>query len=226
MISVVSIHVQPIPEPPKGKAGFVYDWLRGQIMSGQLLPGEALKQDVIAKLLGVSSTPVREALRQLGTEGLVTHAQHRGVTVSELSKCDVEELYLLRAAMEGIAGRLAARRRTSEDLRAMETILVESEELDFIAENGFEFARLSREFHDVIARTGSPNIVAPRIQQLWLAHPIPGTRSIWNDPVEARELVAVHRQIFESIQAGDELQTESLMRQHIESSGTARASGQ
>ena len=226
MISIVSMHLQQIPEPPKGKAGYVYDWLRGQIMSGQLLPGEALKQDAIAKQLGVSSTPVREALRQLGTEGLVTHAQHRGVTVSDLSKNDVEELYFLRAAMEGVAGRLAARRRSREDLQAMEKILVDSESLGFSSENGYEFARLSREFHDVIAKAGSPNIIAPKIQQLWLAHPVPGTRSIWHVPEEARSLIVTHREVYEAIKAGNEFEAERLMKRHIEESGTAQISRQ
>lgn len=191
-------------------------------MSGAILPGEALKQNYIARRLGVSSTPVREALRRLQTEGLVTHAENRGVTVSELSADDIEELYMLRAAMEGVAARLAARRRTENDLRVLEAILVETERLEFTPDNGASFAQLSRRFHDAVARAGSPEIVAPRIHQLWIAHPVPGTQSIWNDPDAARALTRVHREIFEALRSGDETTVVGLMVDHIEGAGTRR----
>lgn len=84
--------------------------IRTAIVAGQLLPGQRLPDRMLAELTGVGRTTVREAVRQLEAEGLVTVVAHRGPTVAELSEAETRDLYELRAMLEGQAGRLCARR--------------------------------------------------------------------------------------------------------------------
>lgn len=89
-------------------ADIAYDALRNGILSGKLIAGERIDQDAEAAALGVSRMPIREALRRLESEGLVEIVRHRGVLVRSLSIDDLEDLYVLRIALEGVAGRLGA----------------------------------------------------------------------------------------------------------------------
>ena len=86
----------------------VLDRIREMILNGQVKPGEWLRQDELASAFGVSTMPVREALRQLQTEGLVTFYLRRGATVSQISATDYEEIYRIREELEVLACRWAA----------------------------------------------------------------------------------------------------------------------
>ena len=88
---------QPALRSHKQLRSRVADRLRGEILQGQLKPGEWLRQERLAFEQGVSQTPVREALRQLAAEGLVEHVPYRGIRVVEFSVEDVEDLYACRA---------------------------------------------------------------------------------------------------------------------------------
>jgi DNA-binding GntR family transcriptional regulator len=93
----------------------VLDQLREQIVSGQLAPGLRIVEDHIARELGVSRNPVREALRVLEAEGLVDMSPRRGAVVSALSPGDVEQVFEVREGLESFAARLAARKATPEN---------------------------------------------------------------------------------------------------------------
>jgi DNA-binding GntR family transcriptional regulator len=96
-------------------AGMTLDSLRDRILHGRFPEGEPLRQDAIAEELGVSRIPVREALRQLESEGLVTFHPHRGAVVSTLSLEEITELFELRAEIESDLLRRAVPRMTTED---------------------------------------------------------------------------------------------------------------
>ncbi|MCT1656856.1 GntR family transcriptional regulator [Brevibacterium luteolum] len=210
------------PSPPHGKTQYVYEWLRERIMSGAMSPGQPLRQNAIAKKLGVSASPVREAFRRLESVGLISHTDNLGAAVSELNETDVEEVYLLRGVMEGLAAKLAARKRTAEDLARLHDKLLAAERL---AESEFrpaEQAKLSREFHNEIAMIGSPNVIAPRVQQLWWTYPIPQSTSLWADREWAKGILAVHRRLYEAVEHGDEIEAERLCRDHVHATGRKR----
>lgn len=92
----------------------VTDALREMILMGRLAPGERIDQQLTAELLGVSRMPVREGLRVLSAEGLVTIYPHQGAVVSELSPEEIEDVFSVRSALEGMAARLAVLRLTEE----------------------------------------------------------------------------------------------------------------
>jgi DNA-binding GntR family transcriptional regulator len=105
----------------------VVDRIREMILSGQIKPGEWLRQDDLASTFGVSTMPVREALRQLQTEGLVTFYPRRGATVSQVSTGDYEEIYRIREELEVLACRWAAEDFDRIPLERLKTLLAEIE---------------------------------------------------------------------------------------------------
>lgn len=126
--------------------GLVAEVLREAILRNVLTGGQQLRQDEIAAHLGVSRIPVREALRQLEAEGLVTFFPHRGAVVSELSHQEVQEIYEIRIPLEATALRLALPRLTQQDLERAEAIL---EAIDRETEVA-KWSGLNREFHTIL----------------------------------------------------------------------------
>jgi DNA-binding GntR family transcriptional regulator len=101
----------------------VVENIRQRILNGELHPGQRLVQDELTAELGVSRTPIREALNQLAHEGLVSVSDHRRTFVAEFSIDDLIETYTMRAALESHAAYLAAKRITEPELRHLESIL-------------------------------------------------------------------------------------------------------
>ena len=104
----------------------VYRYLLTSIREGEFHPGERIKETSVAKALGFSRTPVREAIRRLQSEGRVTIEPQRGAVVAELDRLEISELYLLRQQLEGIAARFAAQHASDMEIAQMETILEKS----------------------------------------------------------------------------------------------------
>src|SRR5690606_24404151 len=117
--STLAMPSAPKEPTPMSRADYVFTNLRSDILTGALAPGTPLLQSEIADSLGVSVTPVREALRRLESAGLVTYELHVGATVTQLGDEALEELYLLRARIEGLAARLAATRWKDDQLEVL-----------------------------------------------------------------------------------------------------------
>jgi GntR family transcriptional regulator, rspAB operon transcriptional repressor len=111
--------------PARQSAEYVYRRVRDAILDGELPPGETMSQVVLAEELGVSRTPLREALRMLQGEGLVEARPNRRVRVAPISATDLEELYAVRVALEAQALRLAVPRMTPEDIARLEGSIAE-----------------------------------------------------------------------------------------------------
>jgi DNA-binding GntR family transcriptional regulator len=105
------------------RAEQVYRRLLQGIRDGDYNPGERIKEATVAKELGLSRTPVREAIRRLQSEGRVTIEPQRGAVVAELKRLEISELYLLRQQLEGIAARFAAQHASDLEIEHMEAIL-------------------------------------------------------------------------------------------------------
>ena len=103
----------------------VFENLRGAIVEGKLKPGQRLMEVQLAEQLGVSRTPVREAIRKLELEGLVVMIPRKGAYVANMSLKDVIDVLEIRASLEGLAASLAAERITDEDIKKLESIVEE-----------------------------------------------------------------------------------------------------
>jgi DNA-binding GntR family transcriptional regulator len=136
----------------------VYQYLREQILSGELAPGTRLNPVEIGAHVGVSRMPVREALRQLDSEGLVTIRPNRGVVVMSLSVEEIEEIFLIRAALEVEAVRQALPNLTP---RALVELQRRRSLMDEAQGDARLWVRRHDEFHDVLCGlSGLPRLVA------------------------------------------------------------------
>jgi DNA-binding GntR family transcriptional regulator len=128
----------------------VCDELRNRIVSGQLPPGLRLVESSLAEDLAVSRAPVREAIRQLEHEGFVTISPRRGAAVAELSVEDAMDCYEIRAALEAVAAKRAAKRRTDDDLALLRQILAIGDEY-VTAGRWADLVGCNTDFHGAIA---------------------------------------------------------------------------
>lgn len=196
--------------------------LRSAIMEGRFKPGERLVEDRIARLFGVSRNPVREALRILRSEGLVEIAPRRGASVAALSPEEAREVIELRAALEGLSARLAARRCTPEIAAGLQAILDAG---SAAARRGDVAAlrRLNDEFHQALARSGSNRFLsefmtALRAKTYWLFSTISEAKAV--------ESWTHHAGILQAVLDRDEDLAALLASRHVTSVGNHLAGGE
>ncbi|KAB2380357.1 GntR family transcriptional regulator [Actinomadura montaniterrae] len=186
--------------PPTAQQ-FVLDELRRAITSGRLRPGAPIRQDVVAEEFGVSRVPLREALKTLQGEGLVTYRAHRGYYVEELSLDDLREVYRIRTLLEEEAVRRAAARVTAADLAALDRA---EDEVERAAQAGdvLAMAAANRAFHMALYEcAGMPRLVR-LIRTLWDA--TDAYRSIYyGENVNRERVIGEHRAALAALRAGD-----------------------
>ncbi len=136
----------------------IFDALHRQIIAGKYSPGDWLRQEDIASQMGVSMTPVREALDLLVAAGLAERVPYRGVRVREMSTQDIVEAYGLRLILEALTAREAARHITPEQISGLEKIMDEMKKHVKLHEMSQE-RQLSREFHSLIAEASGNNLL-------------------------------------------------------------------
>lgn len=192
------------------KSDIVCAMLRELIITGELAAGEPLRQRDLATRFGVSQTPVREALRRLESEGLVANDPHRGATVSGSADA-VEENSQIRAVLEGLGARLAARSVTETQLERLRALNQRMQELAPDDDEGY--GALNREFHFAIYEATASPVLLSMMRLLWQAMPV-GPKVVRPH----RESVEQHQELIEALAAGDEDRAAEITAQHIVSS--------
>ena len=202
-----------MPEYIVTKLDLVEQLLIRAIASGEIAPGEPLRQLELADRLGISATPVREALRRLEAQGLVVRQPHRGVRVAEVEPGEMAELYIIRAALEGLAVEHAVPNLTAKDVRALEQI---HERLEAGRAKGAlkSLRRLNFDFHTTLYRHSELPRLTRIIDSLWPLFP---WDSMWAVPGRAASSAVEHREILDALRAGDAAAAGRAMRRHIES---------
>jgi DNA-binding GntR family transcriptional regulator len=192
----------------------VYAALRERILAGELARGTRLRQASLAEELGVSRTPLREALRRLSTEGLVEFSPNRGATVSELDFGDMRHAWAARVALEPGAARLAAERRDPDAIARMRSAVALQRSARRNRDANYA---ANREFHLALAAaSGNPHLTT-FAEMLWV--PRIGV-PIYEAQVEesANGLAAwaeEHERITDAVAEGDAGLAEHLTRTHI-----------
>lgn len=147
----------------------VADRLRHLILSRALTPGERLVQSELADQLGVSRTPIREALHRLESDGLVKLSPHKGASVADLSISDLKDIYSIRIAIEGYGAYLAAQNVKDQDLVELEALLRRMRE-GFEQGDRWHLLEVNREFYAVLyAIAGQPRLYALIMNHIDLA---------------------------------------------------------
>ncbi len=201
-----------------GAVETAYRYIRQAIISGDLKAGETLQEARLAELIGVSRTPVREALSRLGNEGLVVLERYRRGQVASFSQGDVAEVFRLRAKLEGHAARRAALRIDAAAISHLEEVEAEMEAV--FESLGWHrhlprFDELNNEFHATIARAAD----SPRLVKI-LASSLELPASIFNyytEPVEerTRRTHRQHREIIDALKSRNADWAESAMSAHL-----------
>lgn len=142
----------------KSLRGQVFDKIRSDILNGKYKRGEELVESSIGKELGISRTPVREAIRQLELEGLVQLVPNKGAFVTGISEKDVRDIYLIRARLEGLAARMATKNITPELLDAMEETVVLSE-YHAKKEHYEQVCEMDSKFHKLLYKASGSRIL-------------------------------------------------------------------
>ena len=191
----------------------VYTALRERILSGDLPRGSKLRQVSLAEEMGVSRTPLREALRRLAAEGLVDFSPNRGATVSELDFGDMRHAWAARVALEPGAARLAAERRDPDGIAAMREAIADQRSAD--GERGQSFSA-NRAFHLALAAaSGNPHLTR-FAEMLWVPRigvPIYAAQAA--EPAGPSAWADEHERIADAIERGDADAAERLTRAHV-----------
>jgi DNA-binding GntR family transcriptional regulator len=196
-----------------------YSALRAGILTGRHGFGERLGEIEIADELGLSRTPVREALRRLGSEGLVEVLPNRGARVRTWTAQDLEETYELRAVLEGLAARRAAARIDEPMLAELDALAGRMVTVDPSlghrpAGQFDELAALNGQFHTVITTAAGSAHLAATLGGLVQLPLVMQTYRRYTPAALARSH-AHHREIVDALRAGDGAWAESVMRSHV-----------
>ncbi len=210
-------------EGPATKAELAYARVRELILSGDLGPGTVLNQARLAAEIGISTTPLREALRRLKQQGLVELDAHRDARIAPLDAAEARDLLELRQSLDPLAAGLAAQRRTAADLEHMRHGL---DRLESLPSNP-SVAQLARhrEFHAAIYRASHNALLVESLDALWdktdryRRHALQVERS--QDELARR--AEEHRLLLEAVQDRDGAAASDLMRRHVETGLGARS---
>ncbi len=194
----------------------VCETLRDAIRKGVLKPGERLMEIQLAEELGVSRTPVREAIRKLELEGYVIMMPRRGTYVANLSIRDVNEVFEIRTSLDSLASGLAAERITDDELERLQRLLVtiggyvEANDMDKIVETDMEFHDL---LYQASRNTRLVGIIFNLREQLTRFR----TTSM-SFPGRLKATLEEHRRIVEAIAQGDVKEAQQAAEDHMEKS--------
>jgi len=192
----------------------VLDAIRNAIMNGSLQPRERLMEIQLAEELGVSRTPIREALRKLELEGFIVMVPRKGAYVADLTFKDIADVFEIRAALEGLAAGLAAERITEEELESMERLLVGKQEA-ITSGDIDKLVEVDTSFHELLYKASRNERLANIISNL--REQIQRFRlTSLSFPGRNKESLQEHKQLVEAIQSRDSQLARHLAQEHIE----------
>lgn len=193
--------------------GRVFKQLSDQILNGKYKPGDSLVETKLAKELGVSRTPVREALRQLEQEGLVASIPNKGVFVRGISAQDIEDIYAVRALIEGLAARWAAEKITEEELKSLKEIL---DLMEFYTQKGDmdRVSELDTQFHALIYSASKSKTLCLVLGNLH--HFVQKARiGSVKVPGRANKTLSEHRAIVQAFESREPNAAEAALTEHV-----------
>jgi len=215
-ISVPTTGQADTKDLPRGEVAYRY--IRAGIQNGDLKPGERLREVELAKAVGLSRTPIREALARLESEGLVVHDAARGIVVAELDYSMVTELYYMREVLEGTAARLTAQHASDVEISILEDLCSQYEAAMGDAK---QLAISNRQFHDTLYLCSHNRYLVNMLTVLYDALSLLGSTML-GDAQRAEETLKEHRAIVNAIRDRDPDKAEAAIRAHIRAAQKVR----
>ena len=201
----------PLRRRYQTKVDLAFEGLQQAILTGVIKPGERLTIAQLSEQLDMSSTPIREAIRLLEADGVITNEPHRGSTVVDISPEDAQELYLIRAPVESLATRLATPHLSSVDIERLLELhrnmgaAVESEDDEALTQ-------ANASWHLYIYSASNATYLPRLILRLWMPFRWGG---LWV-PERRQQAYREHTEIMEALQARDADVAARLMFDHID----------
>ncbi len=206
---------QPKPDPigRTALAVEITNRLRQMILEGQLQPGEKIREKLLTEQFGVSRTPLREALKVLAAEGLLELIPHRGTVVTKQSDAEIAEVFQVLAALEGLAGELAATNASEKNLQDIHT-MTEKLRRSYEETDRPTYFRINQDIHKaLLSAAGNETLV--KAHKL-LAHRVQRARYQANlTPARWRAAVEEHEAIAAALSGRDAEKTSGLMKDHL-----------
>jgi DNA-binding GntR family transcriptional regulator len=208
---------------PRGaQSGMVYDEIKALIRGQEIGFHRPISENDVARRLAVSRTPVREALLRLKSEGWLTNATGQGLSLRQATESDVEEIYVLREALEGAAAKLAAKNATQSELiairelaRAFESAVQREAPLE-------QLDQINAHFHSLLYRSSHSALLGKILEPLHLATNR-FQQSIFTYPARTQESAKEHTELAEVLAANDSEAAERIARQHVRRAREIRA---
>ncbi len=188
----------------------ILETIRDAILKGSLKPGERVSEPELAERFGISRTPIREAFRQLESEGYLQVIPRKGAVVASLSERDIEEFYAIKIILEGFAARMAAEKLSMKDIEKLESI---NQRLEQIAKDGDvkNFFRVHNEFHEVFIKAAGNERLYEMINQLVMKFKRLRLASL-SQPGRMEISVEEHRNMIQAFKDHDGDKADSLVR--------------
>ncbi|MBR7194714.1 GntR family transcriptional regulator [Gordonia sp. SCSIO 19800] len=206
------------------KNDYAYAELQRRILTGVLPAGAVIPQAKLAAEIGVSTTPLREAIRRLSAEGMVELEAHRDARVTPVSADEARHLYQVRENLDPLAAALAARTRTAADIAAVSNAfdrlspIASASDVDALVRH--------REFHRTVYRASGNPVLIDILERLWDKadrYRVIGLSHRGDSPDDRSRVTAEHRAIMEAVADGDTERADAVMREHIGNSLGRRA---
>jgi DNA-binding GntR family transcriptional regulator len=202
------------PADVRSLRDMAYEDMREAILSGVLPPGQRVKERDVADQMGISTTPVKEALRRLEQEGLVVSQPRRGAVVSGLAQIPVEEIEEIRGALEGIGARLAAERLTDAELLRLGELVADMTKLTRAMKDPDRRVVEVFEFHRTILAGSRNDFIVRFVATLAPFERFHSTE--YSDPAEAAAILEEHEGIYDALRSRDGALAQRLMVEHYD----------
>jgi len=199
-------------ENHKSLRDVVYEELKMQILTGKVAPGTRMMEVELAEKLGVSRTPIREAIKKLEKEGLVSVELRRGTYVSQVSKEDIIHILEVRQKMDGLAAYYAAQRATKEQIEAIKE--AEAEYMNAVRSDTAEAIKIDEKYHAAVVEATNNKTLMQMISEL--QELVLRFRYIYYDHFKnADKMIAEHSDIVKAIENGDAEKAQKLAEEHV-----------
>ena len=202
----------------KSLAQSIRDVLKDAILDGRISPGDRIFETEVAEQLGVSRTPLREALRLLETDGLVGYTPHAGVVVRVFSADEIAEIFELRCLFEGYAAKKAVNHLTRDQLLQLEETCDKFElVLRRAHDHGgrlHQLVELNNQFHQIIANAGMAGRLGEILSCLMIV-PLVYTSFYWYSEEQKWRSLQLHRTVFQALKDRKGDLAKKLMQQHL-----------
>jgi DNA-binding GntR family transcriptional regulator len=210
---MLKVEYDDVETNPGSLRSRVFNQIQNDILNGLYQPGDNLIETKLSEEMGVSRTPIREAIRQLELEGLVQSIPNKGAIVKGITAKDIEDIYTIRMLIEGLAARWATEKITEEELKELretaelEEFYTDKNDLDHLL-------RFDSRFHDIIFKASKSKPLMHTLSTFH--HYIQRARSVsLNSPERARKALEEHKAILKAIMERDAEKAERLTTEHV-----------